>query len=247
MSPLRPSLAELVDVSKSFGPAGHETLALTHVSLQAHGGELVLLLGPSGSGKTTLLTILGGLQPPGAGTVFLFGKPLARYSARDLQRLRADRIGFVFQTFQLLESLSVLENVLLVARFAGLRRSDARRRALRLLDRLGVAHLADVVPRVLSQGEKQRVAVARALVNGAPLILADEPTGSLATEQGFEVVRLLRDAVAGEERCAVVVSHDERIAAFADRVLHLRDGRLSNGSADGSAPLAATELSPVAR
>jgi putative ABC transport system ATP-binding protein len=220
-------LAALIDVSRTFGSAGHETVALKNASLEVRAGELVLLLGPSGSGKTTLLTIIAGLQRPTSGRVMLFGRPLGAYSAREMQRLRASSIGFIFQTFHLLESLSVLENVTLVARFAGVRRAEARRRAMDLLDRFGVDRLAGSSPRTLSQGEKQRVAVARALVNGAELILADEPTGSLATQQGFEVVRMIRDCVKNEGRCAVVVSHDERIAEFSDRVLHLRDGSLS--------------------
>jgi len=228
-SGVRPSsavLAALIGVSKTFGGASHETTALENVSFEARAGELVLLLGPSGSGKTTLLTIIAGLQRPTSGKVLLFGRPLPDYSARELQRLRATRVGFIFQTFHLLESLSVLENVLLVTRFAGVPRAEARRRAMELLERFGVGKLAGSSPRTLSQGEKQRVAVSRALVNGAGLMLADEPTGSLATQQGFEVVRMIRECVKNEGRCAVVVSHDERIAEFSDRVLHLRDGTL---------------------
>ncbi len=221
-------LAELAEVSRSFGKPEHQTVALRNVSLQARMGELILLLGPSGSGKTTLLTIIAGLQRPTSGNVRLFGRSLADYSARELQRLRATSIGFVFQTFHLLESLSVLENVLLVTQFAGVPRAEGRRRARELLERFGVADLARAGPRALSQGEKQRVAVARALVNRASLLLADEPTGSLATEQGFEVVRMLHQCVREEGRCALVVSHDERIAQFSDRVLHLRDGKLTS-------------------
>jgi putative ABC transport system ATP-binding protein len=226
MTALGTCLAELADVSRTFGSANHETVALRNVTLQARSGELVLLLGPSGSGKTTLLTIIAGLQRPTSGKVLLFGRPVPDYSPRDMQRLRAANIGFVFQTFHLLESLSVLENVILVTRFSGMPRAEARRRAMDLLERFGVGRLASSDPRTLSQGEKQRVAVARALVNGAELILADEPTGSLATQQGFDVVRMIRDCVKQEDRCALVVSHDERIAEFSDRVLHLRDGSL---------------------
>jgi putative ABC transport system ATP-binding protein len=214
------------EVSKVYGSAGHRTTALNGVSVEARTGELVLLLGPSGSGKTTLLTIVAGLEKPTAGEVSLFGKNIIDYSPGQLQKLRAGSIGFVFQTFHLIDALTVLDNVLLVTRFARQPRVQARERALALLDRFGVEKLATAYPRTLSQGEKQRVAVARALVNEAKLIIADEPTASLASQQGFEIVRLLRTFATEENRCVVVASHDERIAEFSDRVLRLRDGTL---------------------
>jgi putative ABC transport system ATP-binding protein len=221
-------VAAALNVSKTYGSAGHRTTALDDVSVEARAGELVLLLGPSGSGKTTLLTIVAGLEKPTSGAVTLFGKNLADYSPRQLQKLRACSVGFVFQTFQLIDALSVLDNVLLVTRFARLPRVAARERALGLLERFGVGKLARAYPRTLSQGEKQRVAVARALVNEARLVIADEPTASLASQQGFEIVKLLRTFATNENRCVVVASHDERIAEFSDRVLRLRDGCLAS-------------------
>jgi putative ABC transport system ATP-binding protein len=221
-----PPIASALNVSKVYGSAGHRTSALSDVSVEARAGELVLLLGPSGSGKTTLLTIIAGLEKPTSGTVALFGKGLADYSSHQLQRLRASSIGFVFQTFHLIDALTVLDNVMLVTRFARLPRHAARERAMGLLERFGVGRLATAYPRTLSQGEKQRVAVARALVNEAKLVIADEPTASLASQQGFEIVKLLRSFATGENRCVVVASHDERIADFSDRVLRLRDGCL---------------------
>lgn len=222
----RHCVARLIEVTRVYGTTGRETTALRNVSLAVHAGETVLLLGPSGSGKTTLLTLMGGLQHPTSGRVEIFGRAVDDYTPRELQRLRARRIGFVFQTFRLLEPLSVVENVMLVMTFAGVRRADARQRALALLEQFGVGELAGASPRTLSQGQKQRVAVARALANDAELIIADEPTGSLATAQGLDIVRFLTASVRQGNRCAVIVSHDERIAQYADRVLYLEDGVL---------------------
>ena len=216
----------LSGVSKKYDRSGVETCALHPVSFEARAGELILLLGPSGSGKTTFLTILAGLQKPSAGEVTIFGKNVLDYSPKELQKLRARHIGFIFQTFYLLESLSVLENIMLVMKFAGITKAEARGRAREFLEKFGISHLINAYPKTLSQGEKQRVAVARALANGAELILADEPTGSLSTQQGMSIVQFLREAVTREGRCAVIASHDERIKTFADRVLTLRDGEL---------------------
>ncbi|UCG30988.1 MAG: ABC transporter ATP-binding protein [candidate division WOR-3 bacterium] len=217
-------VVSLIDVTKAYGSYGRETLALKKVSFRAHLGELILILGPSGSGKTTLLTLLAGLQSPTEGTVYIFGREVKEYSNRELQRLRAVRIGFIFQTFNLIDSLTVLDNVMLVMKFGGLRGKEAFIRAMDFLDRFEVKQLSKASPRTLSQGEKQRVAVARALVNGAPLIIADEPTGSLATKQGMGIVGLLRRSVNEENRCVIIASHDERISDYADRVLYLSDG-----------------------
>ena len=230
----RSGLAEvvsLVDVTKSYGCYGRETVALKNVSFRAHAGELILILGPSGSGKTTLLTLLAGLQSPTEGLVYIFGRLVNEYSSRELQRLRAVRIGFIFQTFNLIDSLAVLDNVMLVMKFGGLRGKEAYTRAMDFLDRFEMKQLSKASPRTLSQGEKQRVAVARALANGAPLIIADEPTGSLATKQGMGIVGLLKNSVNQENRCVIIASHDERIADYADRVLYLGDGILTTKKA----------------
>jgi len=221
-----PPVAATHRVFKVYGSTGHRTTALNDVSVEAGAGELVLLLGPSGSGKTTLLTVIAGLEKPTTGDVTLFGKNVADYAPSQLQKLRAGNIGFVFQTFHLIDALTVLDNVLLVTRFNRQPRRAAKERALGLLTRFGVEGLAGAYPHTLSQGEKQRVAVARALVNEARLVIADEPTASLASQQGFEIVRLLRAFATDENRCVVVASHDERIAEFSDRVLRLGDGTL---------------------
>lgn len=224
------TITKLKDVTKIYPRSGGETIALNNASFEAFSSELVLLLGPSGSGKTTMLTVMAGLQRPTSGEVYLFGSQLLDYSSKSLQQIRASRMGFIFQTFCLLESISVLDNVMLVLKFAGNPRDLARQKAIEFLDRLGIKHLMDVSPVTLSQGEKQRVAVARALVTGAELIIADEPTGSLATQQGMQIMDFLSHSCKTEGRCVVIASHDERISKYADKVMHLRDGNLEKGN-----------------
>lgn len=223
-------VVQLDNVSKIFGSNEHRTSAVKQVSLNINTGVLLLLLGPSGSGKTTLLTMIAGLLKPTSGTVSLFGKNIESYSAKELQQLRARKIGFIFQTFLLIDSLTVLENVAVVLRFTGKSKSEARHQAMRLLQQLNIEHLAQKFPRTLSQGEKQRVAVARAIANSAELIIADEPTGSLESKQGFDIIKLLQTYSKEQNRCVVIASHDLRIVDFADRILKLEDGTLIHNS-----------------
>jgi putative ABC transport system ATP-binding protein len=220
------SIAQMSSVSKIYQRSGVETRALHNVTFEAHPGELVLILGPSGSGKTTFLTLLAGLQRPTTGDVLMFGKNVNKYSDKELQMLRARRIGFIFQTFYLLDSLTSFENIMLIMKFSGLDKTTASKRAEELLDRFGVKHLKNALPKTLSQGEKQRIAVARALANGAELILADEPTGSLATQQGMIIISFLKEIIKSENKCVIISSHDERIKSSADRVIQLSDGEI---------------------
>lgn len=220
-------LAAMYGVTKVYNRGRNNVPALTNVSFRAVAGELILLLGPSGSGKSTMLTLLAGLQKPSEGSVTLFGKNVDLYPSGELQKLRARRIGFIFQTFHLIDSLTVLENVMLVMRFAGMGRRESRSRAIQYLERFEIKQYAGDTPVHLSQGEKQRVAVARALAGDAGLIIGDEPTGSLASNQGMEIVRLISESVRQDNRCAVIASHDERISAFATRVIRLSDGRIT--------------------
>lgn len=220
------ALIVLQNVSKRFGDNGNGTTAISDVSLSCSAGELVLLLGPSGSGKTTLLTLMAGLIGPSKGRVLLFGREVQSYSAGELQHIRAHRLGFIFQNFLLIESLSVLENIVLVLRFAGITGSQATGEARRLLRQFSIEHLSDKSPLRLSQGEKQRVAIVRAIANGGQLIIADEPTASLESSQGLQVIELLRNLARSGNRCVVVASHDQRLVEYADCVVRLRDGSI---------------------
>jgi len=171
--------------------------------------------------------LMAGLQRPTSGSVQIFGRNVIDYTASELQHLRATRIGFIFQTFHLIESLSVLDNIVLVTKFASIGRTEARRYAFDLFAKFGIQHLAGESTRKLSQGEKQRVAVVRALVNNATLILADEPTANLESKQGMEIIQFLHTSVKTDNRSVVIASHDERIMKYADRVLRLEDGLLT--------------------
>jgi putative ABC transport system ATP-binding protein len=213
-------------ICKVFGDNSGETVAVRDITLKAKCGELLVILGPSGSGKTTLLTLIAGLVEASSGRVALFGKDIATYSRGELQRVRANRIGFIFQTFLLMDYLTALENVALVRQFAGKGRGEAAKEADRILGQLGVEHLADKYPGKMSQGEKQRVSVARALVNDPDLILADEPTASLEAKQGLQVIHRLHEYAHEQNRCVIVASHDLRIKDVADRVLYIEDGEI---------------------
>lgn len=216
----------LEKVTKIFDGSGHPTTAVRNVSLEARRGEMVLLLGPSGSGKTTLLTIIAGLAKPTSGSISLFGKSVEEYSATELQSLRAEKIGFVFQTFLLIDSLTAKENIEIVLRFTGKRRADRAGKTRALLGELGIEHLADRFPRAMSQGEKQRVAIARAIANDAELLIADEPTGSLETRQAVDIIALLHGQAERRNTTVIVASHDLRLKEFADRTLRLQDGMM---------------------
>lgn len=217
-------VVRLEQVTKVFNGSGHPTTAVRDVSLEARRGETVLLMGPSGSGKTTLLTLIAGLARPTSGRVTLFGRGIEEFSARELQSLRAHRIGFIFQTFLLIDALTAAENIEIVLRFGLMRRAERAAKTRALLRELGVEHLASRFPGGLSQGEKQRVAIARALANDAELIIADEPTGSLETRQAVGIIELLHEQAKRRNTAVIVASHDLRLKDYADRTLRLQDG-----------------------
>lgn len=219
------NIVSMRDVSKIYETNGNQTSGVKNINLSVGYKELLLILGPSGSGKTTLLTLIAGLIKPSNGDVIVFEKNIEAYGKKELQKLRANKIGFIFQTFQLIESLSVLENIMLVQRFAGKEKSDIRSNSLGLLKKFNIKNLAKKNPVTLSQGEKQRVALARAIANDADLILADEPTASLESVQGFEIINLLHQ-LAENGKCVIVVSHDLRLKNFADRILWLENGMI---------------------
>jgi putative ABC transport system ATP-binding protein len=213
-------------LTKTFGDGITSVRAVDDVSLSIGRGELVLVMGPSGSGKTTLLSMLGALLRPTAGRIFLDDAEITALPESALPAVRSGRVGFVFQAFNLLDALTVEENVLFPARLAPGGVRAAQGRARELLERLALTHRARAYPRTLSGGEKQRVAIARALVNEPPLILADEPTGNLDSQKGQEVMMILHD-IARDDGCSVVlVTHDPRVEDVADRILWLEDGKL---------------------
>ncbi len=210
-------------IVKTLGVGRAERRILDGVSLDVDAGEVVAVLGRSGSGKSTLLHVLGGLDRPDAGQIVLAEQDITRQRPRMLARTRLRHVGFVFQSFQLIEELSGEENVLLPGRLPGALRGGEQR-ARRLIEDLGLAEIAGRRPHELSGGEQQRFAIARALVNDPELVLADEPTGNLDQDNGATVLALLRNLT---HRAVVIVTHEPEAAAIADRVLHLRDGQLA--------------------
>ena len=228
----------LTDVTRIHGAGDTAVTALASVSLQIHPGELVAVMGPSGSGKSTLLNVAGGLDQPTSGTVSIGGDVLTQLGPRDLAKLRRRRMGFVFQDYNLIPSLTAAENVSLPLELDGVRARQARRQARQTLDLMDLMALSDRYPDQMSGGQQQRVAIARALVGTRRFVLADEPTGALDTHTGEEVLRVLRDrcddGVAG-----LLVTHEARHAAWADRVVFLRDGVVvdTTGSPDSAEDL----------
>lgn len=219
-------IIEARQLSKTYTVAGRMITVLEDVSLDVVRGEFLVVAGSSGSGKTTLLSLLSGLDRPSAGRVILKGQDITHVDEDALAPLRNTTMGFVFQSFHLVPSLTALENVMFPAEL----RHDprARDKALALLKRVGLAQRADNLPSQLSGGEKQRVAICRALVNEPELIFADEPTGNLDSANGRAVLDLLLDFRKDRPTTLVLVTHSPEIAALAHRVIHLRDGRLEN-------------------
>jgi len=227
------SLLELRDVSKSYGDGDAEVHALHGVSLSVERGEMVAVMGPSGSGKSTFLTISGTLEEPSSGEVFVDGQAVRGMSRRAKAQLRRRVIGYVFQDFNLLPGLTAAENVSLPLELDGSSMRKAHLAALRSLDGLGLGRRAAHYPDQLSGGERQRVAIARAMVGERKLLLADEPSGALDSANGEAVMRLLLEACRNSGMAAVVVTHDAQLASWADRVLFLRDGRVTDQTLPG--------------
>jgi putative ABC transport system ATP-binding protein len=219
------TLVELTAVGKTYDTAGGPP-ALKEVSLAVEDGEFTAIMGPSGSGKSTLLNLIAGIDRPSGGRVRVAGEDLGRLSETRLARFRRARLGFVFQFFNLLGNLTVLENVLLPAQLQGTRPTPAKARAMELLAQLDIADLADHYPARLSGGQQQRIAVARALINQPLLLLADEPTGALDTHNGEQVMELIR-RLNREGQTVLLVTHDAKLATrHAGRVVTLIDGRI---------------------
>ena len=219
-------VVEVQDLHKSFGSGVNRVEALRGVSLRVAPGEFVAVMGPSGSGKSTLLHLIGGLDTPTAGTVRVGGADLGKLNDDQLTLLRRRRVGFVFQAFNLLDVLTAEENVALPLVIDGVTEAEASRRARAALESVRLSRRGTHFPRALSGGEQQRLAVARALVTKPLLLLADEPTGNLDSGSGDEVMAVLRDLAARHGQTILMVTHDARYAAMADRLLRLQDGQV---------------------
>jgi len=216
------------DVVKTFGTGDAAVKALRGVTLRAEAGEMTLLVGPSGCGKTTLITAIAGMLTPDSGAVSVFGTDIRTLSRGRLTAFRARSVGFVFQQFNLLPALTATENASIPLRVIGLPAREANRRAAALLDRLGLAAHRNRFPAELSGGQQQRVAIARALVHEPRLVVCDEPTASLDAASGRAAMELLRELAVRGDRAVIVVTHDDRIFSFADRIAHMADGRIED-------------------
>jgi putative ABC transport system ATP-binding protein len=220
------SLIHTENLTKTYGSGETIVTALDHVSLNVNSGEFVAIMGPSGCGKSTLLHLLGGLDRPSEGGVSIDGTAIADMKDDDLTEMRRRKIGFVFQFFNLIPVLNALENACLPVTLDGVKPAEAKKRAIEWLERFGLGDRLTSRPDQLSGGQQQRVAVARALAAEPALILADEPTGNLDTRSGDEIASLLRQVTKEYGRTVVMVTHDPRIAAYADRIVFLKDGRI---------------------
>jgi putative ABC transport system ATP-binding protein len=231
-----PTMIELRQVSKSYGHGDAEVHALHQVSLAALQGEMVAVMGPSGSGKSTLLTIAGTLEDPTTGEVLIASQPVRNMSKAAKAQLRRRTVGYVFQDFNLLPGLTAAENVSLPLELDGTSARKARIVAVAALDGLGLGNRASHYPDQLSGGERQRVAIARAMVGERKLLLADEPSGALDSVNGEAVMRLLHGACKDGGMTAIVVTHDAQLASWADRVIFIRDGRITDQTAPAAGP-----------
>jgi putative ABC transport system ATP-binding protein len=218
-------IIQVENVHKSYLMGKEAVPALRGVSIEVAQGEMLCLMGPSGSGKTTLLNLLGGLDEPGRGHITIDEQNVISMKEEQIARMRLDKLGFVFQTFNLLNNFTAFENVEAPMVLAGqVRRRDRRARATLLLEQVGLSDRMDHYPSELSGGQQQRVAIARALANDPPIVIGDEITGDLDSQTGFEVMKLIRQLNQEQGKTVIYVTHDPRMAEFADRTIHLLDG-----------------------
>jgi putative ABC transport system ATP-binding protein len=220
---------ELDQVERTYGKGDSEVHALQRVSLAVSEGEFIAIMGPSGSGKSTMLNLIGALDRPTAGRILAGGRDIARLNARDAARYRRREIGFVFQSFNLLPRLTVLENVVLPLMFEGVSPGDRDQKARGLLDDLGLGGRLQHKPGTLSGGEKQRVAIARALANDPRILLADEPTGNLDSRNAQAAMELLAELNRSRGQTIFLITHEAEVARHANRVVHMRDGTIIDG------------------
>ncbi len=226
---MRKELIKVNNLTKTFGAGTTLVRAVDNVSFSVKEGDIILIMGPSGSGKTTLLTMLGLLLTPDSGKIYFEDKDITSLRENEYADIRANVIGFVFQSFNFMRSLTVLENVSIVLELLGVKEKEAKEKGKKILKSLGLAHRLNYDVMDLSGGEKQRVSIARALMADPKLILADEPTANLDSVSGHNVMELLRDVAKKENRAVIIVSHDMRLLDIADRVLWLEDGEIKEG------------------
>jgi ABC-type lipoprotein export system ATPase subunit len=221
------SILEAHNVTREYQMKAETVRALAGVSVAIERGEFVAVLGSSGSGKSTLLNLFGGLDRPTSGEIMFDGESLAPLSSREMSRYRLRRVGMIFQSFNLIPTMTARENVSLALAFAGLSRGERRRRSLELLDRVGLSERANHLPSELSGGEQQRVSIARAIANEPQALLADEPTGNLDSSRAAEVIGVLDEMRRRDGKTVVLVTHDHELAnKFATRIIRLKDGRV---------------------
>lgn len=218
---------QVKDIKKSFGKGQSETTVLKGINFEVNDGEFVILNGASGSGKTTLLTILGGLLSQNSGEILYNDAPLYD-SNKKASELRLNEIGFIFQSSHLVPYLKVKAQLTTIGRETGMSKKDADQRAEMLLNQIGLSHRLSVFPHMLSGGEKQRVAIMRALMNNPKIILADEPTASLDAERATEVIEMIKNQIQSKKMIGIMITHDKRLFEYADRVIELDDGVIVN-------------------
>jgi len=226
---MRNTVIEMKDVQKIYQMGAVNVLALDDVNLKIKKNEFLAITGPSGSGKSTLLHMIGLLDRPTSGDVFIENKKVSHLNESDLARMRGMKIGFVFQYFNLYPTLTAMENIELPMMIVEKDRKETRERAMELLKVVGLENRADRLPSQLSGGERQRVAVARALANNPPLILADEPTGNLDTKNGTDIMKFLKNLQETHKITIVIVTHEKQIANYAEKIIHLKDGKIIGG------------------
>ncbi|MFI8708960.1 ABC transporter ATP-binding protein [Bacillus sp. NPDC077411] len=220
------SLLKLEQVSKVYGERDTEVTALHPITLDVKEGEFIGIVGPSGSGKSTLLSIAGALLSPSKGNVYISDQNITKLSQKEMTDIRLRKIGFIFQFANLVPFLTVKEQLLYIAKLKGKDKKEAGKFAKKLLETFGLSNRINHYPNQLSGGEKQRVAIARAFMNNPDLILADEPTASLDSKRGREVVELMKQEVKKNKKAAIMITHDEKMLDVCDRILTLRDGKL---------------------
>jgi len=220
------TVVDVANVEKSFGTGENQIHVLKKVNLQARTGEILMLVGPSGCGKTTLLSAIAGTMQVDAGEVNVFGKPLHQMSGGALTKFRGDHIGFIFQQFNLIPTLTLAENVGVPLLIQGVGNSQAIKRARAVLEMVGLGDRWKERPNKLSGGQQQRVAIARALVHEPPLVICDEPTAALDAQNGEIVLELFRNVARSPERAVIIVTHDNRIFSYADRIARMDDGEI---------------------